>query len=188
MKYVIEIDDNCPPIEPHEFDNMEMACEVAVDYVNDEYEENPEPGVAPNGRPFLKRDLYAAIGALCSGFAQGGDFAVQFQGELVRVRVDYDNLAEMMQVLLEAERFAIEQDPEGAAGLEDLPGYIAEKAAVLSNYGDPAAKWSMRVDTTRHDPEELFDGPCVKQHGVYVQNGRVSWGGVMGVVTAWQVK
>jgi len=188
VKYVITIDDHCPPIEPREFGSMDEAAEYCIGYVTDEYAENPEPGVASNGQPFLRRDLYAAVGALSSGFAQGGSFRVCFQGEFLLVHVEYDNVDEMMQTLQEVERFAINQDPDGADGLDDLDEYLAEKRAVLSNFGDPTATWTMNVDATRRDPEGTFEGEYDSRYRVFVKDGRVSWSGVVGVITMWAVR
>jgi len=186
VKYTIEIDDNCPPIEPHEFANMPEAAEYCIGYVNDEYAENPEPGVAANGKPFLKRDLYAAVGALSSGFARGGNFSVVFQGEAIKVRCQYDSLYEMMAVLAQGEKFAADQDRDDGCSHTEIDDYMQERLATVAKYGNPNAPWQMTVYEWMQDGSDSLHGPFNKADCLYVGKGEVSWESAQGVVTMWQ--
>lgn len=185
MQYEVEILAQGERVLIDQFDELGAACDYTVAYVTDEYAENPAGTETAEGKVLTLRELMAAVGALQVGFANGGDFAVTFQGENIRVSVVYDNLAEMMAVLQECEVFAVSQDDEAHVGPEEIAEYVALRGATLAHYGKAEGKWSMRVDTHETDITE-WHGDYDDVRDVRVWNGRVSWGTAFGVVTAWQ--
>lgn len=180
MKYTLTVsntDGSENGFDVQTYSSLESACDCVVTYLNDEYNENPGCSTF--------RDLYAAIGIACTGFATGGNFEVMFQGEKLRVNVLYDNLAELVAVHDEAEKFAATQSDDDMPSDEDLAMHAGEIRNVLVLHGRADSQWTMIVDSTTTDGPGL--GKFSHEYNVAVSGRMVSWGCVLGVVTAWAV-
>lgn len=169
--------------EPREFHSRELAANYLNSYWFDEWQEAQGNPAAPS-----QPALYRAFARTYEGFAQGGDFEVEFFGDKATVEVRYVSMGEALCEFAQAELAYIHDDmpAEERPGDSDVGMAIAELVQALPMFGEPMAEWRMLVEPGCDEPHPDFVPSNASVSVPYYVNGpRLQMPCAMGRVTFW---